>query len=44
MQKTECDFLMEHISLTCVSLRDLQNQMAHAQERLRALVASLDGK
>nr|BBH87014.1 hypothetical protein KTC_17650 [Thermosporothrix sp. COM3] len=44
MQKTEIDFLMEQVYLTCVSLRDLQNQMAQSQERLRALVASLDRK
>ncbi|GCE50489.1 hypothetical protein [Thermosporothrix hazakensis] len=44
MQKTEIHFLMEHVYLTCVSLRDLQNQMAQSQERLRALVASRDRK
>ncbi|PZW26044.1 hypothetical protein EI42_04003 [Thermosporothrix hazakensis] len=42
MQKTECDFLMKCVSLTCVQLRDLQNQMVYAQGHLRALVAELD--
>ena len=44
MHKSEVDTLREQVYLACVSLRDLHHQMTHTQERLQALVASLDQK